>query len=204
LTARYFKTGEELMTYLFLDTETTGLPVRWNAPVTDLGNWPRIVQVAWTMSDAGGGTVERKEYIIRPEGYEVPEAASRIHGITHERALREGVSLRPVLQELAGDLERAGTAVAHNMQFDEKVIAAEFLRAGIPDGLTGKKKICTMLSTVNYCELPGRFSSFKWPKLEELHTKLFGPGFRETHNAADDVATCVKCFFELKKLGIVG
>jgi DNA polymerase III subunit epsilon len=191
------------MIYLFLDTETTGLPAKWNAPVTDLANWPRIVQVAWSVCDAGGSTTERKEYIIKPEGYVVPEAASKIHGISHEKAVRDGVPLKPVLEELAADIGKAGTVIAHNMQFDEKVIVAEFLRAGLSDSLSGKKKICTMLSTVDYCELPGRFSSFKWPKLEELHTKLFGPGFQETHNAADDVATCVKCFFELKKLGIV-
>jgi len=29
--------------YLFFDTETTGLPRNWKAPVTDLDNWPRMV-----------------------------------------------------------------------------------------------------------------------------------------------------------------
>ena len=39
--------------YLFFDTETTGLPKRWNAPVTDLENWPRSFAGAWD-HDFGG------------------------------------------------------------------------------------------------------------------------------------------------------
>ena len=46
--------------YLFFDTETTGLPKRWNAPVTDLENWPRLVQLAWIMYDDRGNMLESR------------------------------------------------------------------------------------------------------------------------------------------------
>lgn len=35
------------MKYLFIDTETTGLPKEYDAPYTDIDNWPRLVQLAW-------------------------------------------------------------------------------------------------------------------------------------------------------------
>ena len=37
--------------YLFFDTETTGLPRNWKAPVTHLNNWPRMIQIAWIACD---------------------------------------------------------------------------------------------------------------------------------------------------------
>ncbi len=33
--------------YVFFDTETTGLPLNWKAPVTELENWPRLIQLAY-------------------------------------------------------------------------------------------------------------------------------------------------------------
>jgi DNA polymerase-3 subunit alpha len=37
--------------YLIFDTETTGLPKRWDAPITDTDNWPRCIQIAWQLHD---------------------------------------------------------------------------------------------------------------------------------------------------------
>ena len=40
--------------YLIFDTETTGLPKRFDAPITDTDNWPRCIQIAWQLHDADG------------------------------------------------------------------------------------------------------------------------------------------------------
>ena len=64
--------------YLFFDTETTGLPKRWNAPVTDLENWPRLVQLAWIMYDDRGNMLESRDVIVKPEGFTIPPEASRV------------------------------------------------------------------------------------------------------------------------------
>jgi len=76
--------------YLFFDTETTGLPRNWKAPVTDLNNWPRLVQLAYLLYDENGNKITGGDYIIKPEGFTIPINASRIHGISTERAIREG------------------------------------------------------------------------------------------------------------------
>ena len=57
---------------LFFDTETTGLPQRWNAPVTDVNNWPRLVQLAWIMCDGKGNIIEERSDIVKPEGFAIP------------------------------------------------------------------------------------------------------------------------------------
>lgn len=50
-------------------TETSGLSRSHHAPVRDLANWPRIVQIAWHLTDQQGNTQQAVEAIIRPEGF---------------------------------------------------------------------------------------------------------------------------------------
>lgn len=187
--------------YLFFDTETTGLPKSWKAPVSDLGNWPHIVQIAWALFDDGGTRIAFHDHIIKPEGYLIPESATAIHGISTEKALKEGRPATEVLEEFSGAVRGAACLVAHNMDFDEKMVRVELLRQGMPDVLK-VKKICTMKSSTGYCKIPGPYGN-KWPKLSELHIKLFEVDFEDQHNAASDVLCCAKCFFELRRRAII-
>ena len=92
--------------------------------------------------------------------------------------------------------------VAHNMNFDEKIVGAEFLRIGMHNPIPEKRKICTMETSTNFCTLSGPYG-YKWPKLAELHEKLFHTGFEEAHNAANDINATAKCFWELNRLAII-
>lgn len=188
--------------YLFFDTETTGLPRNWKAPVSDVNNWPRLVQLAFLLYNQNGELIAGEDHIIKPDGYTIPAKASKVHRITTELALREGHPVINVLQEFQSYLDRCTCLVAHNISFDEKIIGAEFLRANMPNGLMGKQKICTMKKSANFCAIPGRYGP-KWPKLEELHQKLFHTKFEEAHNAAVDIKATAKCFWELKRLGVI-
>ena len=188
--------------YLFFDTETNGLPSNWKAPVTDLSNWPRLVQIAWILFDELGNEIERNDHIIKPNGFSIPYEASNVHGITTDRANSEGVDLKSVLTEFDNQIEKTTYLVAHNMSFDEKIIGAEFLRNSMPNSIPPKRKICTMERTTDYVGIPGYYGN-KWPKLSELHQKLFGVDFEEAHNAAADINATAKCFWEARKLGIL-
>lgn len=86
------------------------------------------------------------------------------------------------------------------MSFDEKIVGAEFLRNGMQNLIPSKNKICTMEKSTDFCAIEGPFG-YKWPKLSELHYKLFGTYFQEAHNAAVDITATAKCFWELKRLG---
>ena len=188
--------------YLIFDTETTGLPKNWRAPVTDLSNWPRIVQLAWEEYDIAEEQISAKEYIIKPKGFTIPDSAVNVHGITTERATKEGVDLRTVLNEFSEVIDKSEVLVAHNMSFDKNVIGAEFIRENIQNKLFETKSICTKETSTNYCKLPGNYG-YKWPTLSELYFKLFDKDFEEAHNASVDVNMCTECFFELKIRGII-
>lgn len=188
--------------YLFFDTETTGLPLNWKAPVTDINNWPRLVQLAYLNYDSSGNKISEGDFIIKPNGFIIPKESSNIHGITHERAINEGVDLQNVLSHFYELINNSQILVAHNMSFDEKIVGSEFLRNGFQNSIPAKSKICTMHSTTNFCKIEGYYG-YKWPKLSELHYKLFGFEFEEAHNAMVDINATAKCFWELKKIGVI-
>ncbi|MGB0525555.1 MAG: exonuclease domain-containing protein [Flammeovirgaceae bacterium] len=190
------------MMYLFFDTETTGLPQNWKAPVQQVNNWPRLVQIAWLMYDVQGNLLKEQQYIIKPNGFTIPKAASNVHGITTEKAIQEGIELTTVLNEFNQDINQADALVAHNMSFDEKIVGAEFIRGAYQTALFKRPRLCTMLATVDFCKIPGRYG-FKWPKLSELHIKLFGKDFDDAHDALVDIQATAKCFWELKQLGVI-
>lgn len=188
--------------YLVFDTETTGLPTSWEAPISDVDNWPRVVQLAWETFDIRGGKTGARSCVICPDGFKIPKDAERIHGISTLFATRTGVPVTEALDAFVEALSKASVVVAHGFKFDASVLGAEFYRLGIRHQFRGKTHVCTMEDATEYCALPGQYG-FKWPKLPELYFKLFRKNVKEMHDAAADVATCSKCFFELKRLGVV-
>ncbi len=184
--------------YLIFDTETTGLPKNFNAPHTDLNNWPRLVQLAWELHGDHGELINAGNLIVKPEGFTIPYNAEKVHGISTERALKEGHPLKDVLELFAEDLKRTQLQIGHNIEFDLNVMGAEFLRAGVESELWETTSYCTKEETTDFVQIPGgRGGKFKWPTLTELHTKVFGVGFADAHDAAYDVMATAKCFFGL-------
>jgi DNA polymerase III epsilon subunit-like protein len=186
--------------YVIFDTETTGLPKNYSAPLEDLDNWPRLVQLAWIIYDSQGVLLEKSNYIIIPKEFSINN--SFFHGITTEKAEREGVPLSEALDRFKLALDKNTIIVAHNVDFDYKILASEYLRSGQINPFVGMKKICTMASTRRFVNIPGAFKgSFKWPKLSELYTKLFTKSVSadQYHSADKDVEITAACFWQLKK-----
>lgn len=189
---------------LFFDCETTGLPrVRYFSPEV-VADWPRLVQLAWARYDHGGNEEESRSSIVRPEGFRIPPDSTRIHGITHARAAREGRSLAEVLDEFLELATAPGTTlVAHNFEYDRNVIAGELVRMTRPLGFLELAGICTMKETTALCGLPrpGGGFGYKWPTLEELHHYCFGFSYDGAHDAANDIGACARSFFKLVEAG---
>ncbi|MBQ1969009.1 MAG: DNA polymerase III subunit alpha [Flavobacteriales bacterium] len=189
--------------YLIFDTETTGFPKDRNAPIEAVDNWPRMVQLAWQLHDDMGRLIEARNYIVRPEGYDIPYNAEKIHGISTSRAMKEGVELSFVLGEFSRALEQTRFAVGHNIYFDIPVVRCEYYRKGMSDTLESKGVLDTCTEdTAELCKIGGGAGRrFKLPKLIELHQYLFGEGFDAAHNASADVEATARCFLELVRLG---
>ena len=191
--------------YLIFDTETTGLPKKWNAPITDSDNWPRCVQLAWQLHDSKGALISDHSYLIKPENFNIPFESEQIHGISTELANKIGVDLDEVLNKFISDLSNAGFIIGHNVKFDLNIIGAELFRINSDVNLLEKDILdtCTEM-TANVCKLPGgRGGKFKFPTLIELYSFLFDESFSEAHNASADVEATARAFFELVRIGII-
>ncbi len=190
--------------FLIFDTETTGFPIDKNAPITQLDNWPRIVQIAWQLHDVSGNLIENFDYIIKPQGFSIPFNAQKIHGISTEKAINEGIELNYALEKFNISLQKANFIVGHNIvDFDVKILASEYFRQNIETNLQQAKVIDTIEKGTQFCALPGgRGGGFKYPKLNELYHKLFNENFDEAHNAAADVNANARAFFEMIRLKI--
>ncbi len=185
--------------YLIFDTETTGLPKDYNAPITDTENWPRCVQIAWQLHDDMGNLVEHQDYLIRPEGYDIPYDSEQIHGISTALAQQKGTALKEVLEQFKAALNQTRFIVGQNLEFDVHIMGAEFYRAGVGSKLLELPVLDTCTeTTAELCRIPGgRGGKYKLPTLTELHEKLFGEPFAEAHNATADVEATTRCFLEL-------
>lgn len=187
--------------YIIFDTETNGLPKKYNMPMADLDNWPRVIQLGWICHDADGKVTENK-YFIKPDGWTIPKDDFFIDkGYTTERCEKEGVPMKIVLQILMKDINRSQYMIAHNIDFDHNVLGAEMIRYGVTVKVK-TKKFCTMKSSTDLCQIEGPYG-YKWPKLEELHRFLFNEEFSGAHDAMSDCQATAKCFFELVKRGII-
>lgn len=155
------------MKLLFFDTETTGLPKSREPAYKGPNNWPHIVSISWVLQD--GDRMERKSFIIRPNGWTIPEESTRIHGITHDRAVTEGSFLSDVMLQFL--LVEHDYIIAHNLDFDLNVIINACLwdlGIAMPDF---GRRFCTMKFSTDLLRLPlgnGR-SGWKSPKLSELY-----------------------------------
>lgn len=190
----------EQSTHLIFDVETTGLPKNWKAPVSDLQNWPRIIQLGWLLFNDSEKLILSEAYIIKPDGFTIPKASINVHGISQQKAENHGVEGSLVFNRISDLLRQTDNVVAHNLNFDQTVLQAEFLRYGIDDTFQHPKHICTKVSGTKLCKLPGKYG-YKWPSLAELSQHLFGEAFEEKHEALYDAEAAAKCYFEMKKRG---
>lgn len=179
--------------YLFFDTETTGVP-----PGSDKVH---MCQLAWILQSDTAKNLAHGNFLIQPDGWTIPDEVAKIHGITTAIANTEGYPVGEVLSVFTATCYFPIQVVAHNIQFDDAIVGAEFSRLGWDNPLDGKERLCTMRASTELCGLRRRDGGLKWPKLIELHTHLFGLGFEGAHNALNDVKALAKCFWELRYRG---
>ncbi len=187
--------------FLVFDTETTGLPKNWKAPLTDTDNWPRVVQLAWQCHDLEGNFLFAKNHVITPDGYTIPSDVVAVHGITTEIAHEKGVPLKEALDDFMADVAKSKFIIGHNVTFDINIVGCELVRTEMDEqALVRAPKLDTMTLSKEFCNLK-RNGQLKNPTLTELHISLFQVPFEEAHNAAADVEATTRCFLELIRVG---
>lgn len=183
---------------LFIDTEASGLPKKWNAPYSKVNNWPFSVQISWLVYNPQGDLLKQEDHYIKDDDFKITPAALKIHGITREFLNENGQPRHQVMQLLAKDiLSFQPLLVGHFMELDYHVISADFFRSGVENPAINANTFCTMLATKQLAQ----YSQSKYLRLGDLYELLFNQPLLNQHNALVDAKATSKCFFELTKRG---
>ena len=183
---------------MFVDTETSGLPKKWNAPYSSNGNWPFIVQISWLIYSRTGKLLKTENHYIKDSDYEISPESRAIHGISSALLEEKGKDRREVMGLLQHDLIKyTPLMVGHFLQLDYHMLGVGFYRAGIQNPVPELPIFCTMeLSATFYSD-----SHKKHLKLGELYERLFHRPLEREHDALTDAQATADCFFELRKKG---
>lgn len=186
--------------YLFLDTETTGLPQKRNADPKDFDNWPYVVEIAWLLTDESGLQVSGGRYIVK-QNVKIPQAAINVHHITNADMNSKGVSPKKVYKEFIEDVANCEYIIGHNLDFDLPIIQCELYRNGFDVSLYEKKQFCTMKAGKDFCYAFDANGRPKNPKLVELFSSLYfnvsSLPIKGTHSALADTLMTYRCFMRM-------
>lgn len=181
------------MIELFFDTETSGF---------DKSAW--IIQLAFHIRREGRVIAEMST-LIQGAGREMPEAAQDVHGISVEAA-EDGIPENLAMKIFMTYASKADRLIAHNYSYDCRMLHQALKRCGFElssQELGRAEAVCTMKASTKYCGLRNKIGRAKWPKLIELHEKLFSEGFDGAHDALADVHALVHCYDDLRERGII-
>lgn len=188
---------------LAFDTETTGL-MNWTLPATH--EWqPKLVQLACVLVDEQDWKEHAAMvFVVKPEGWEVPRAASDTHGITTEDALAVGIPEIVALSAFSWLAKQADICVAHNSEFDMAILAGAFNRVKRP--MPPMNVVDTVALAAPIVNLPptermiaaGFGSKPKNPNLGECVRFFFGEELAGAHDALVDTRACLRVYRAMK------
>ena len=187
------------MKYAVIDTETSGL-FDFSKPA-DAEGQPRLASLAVILLDDTLSEIESgRQYLVRPEGWTLPAEATTINGLTMERLEAEGRPIGEILDLYADLIARGYVVVAHNAQYEAKVMRGELRRAGRPDLFEATPNICVMRAATDIVKAPkASGKGYKFPKLAEACAH-FGIAQSEQHTAIADARAAAEIFRKLRAL----
>ena len=181
---------------LFIDTEATGLPKKWNLPYNSPGNWPDAVQVSWVVYTKEGQKIKEENHYISNNDTAISPEASTIHGLTKSFLQQHGVPRKQVLAVLSKDIQYyQPMVVGHFTELDYHIIGMGYFKEGIDNPMEKLSVFCIMKASQHLQQNPNS----KFLRLGQLYELLFKKLLLSQHNAMTDAAATAECFFELVK-----
>jgi len=183
---------------IIVDIETTGLPIRINGKTgnpSELKYYDssRMVELAYYIIDKNNTIIKQLENLIKPDNFIISEEVTKIHGISHNKALTEGKPINLVLETLEKDLitYNVDIFISHNVEFDKNIILSEAYR------INNNNLINKLLLMPNFCTMKDNKIFNKWVKLSVLYKELFNKEIVIEHRALSDVKVCYECYNEI-------
>jgi len=189
---------------IFFDLETNGMP-EWKIP-SDSPKQPHIVQMSCIVADEDTReNISQMDMVVKPDGWEISQEMTDIHGISQEHAEKVGYPEKQVLYAFLREWRQCRLRVSHNRTFDQRIIRIALKRFSnllTMDAWADKDSyFCTMLKCKPVLKLPPRNKfGYRNPSLKAAYEFLTGEEFEHTHNAYDDVKGCMMIYWCLMDL----
>lgn len=182
--------------FLFIDTEASGLPKKWNMPYSTPGNWPHAVQVSWLIYNKAGVKIKEENHYISNNDFEISPSALSIHGLTKNFLQKSGMPRRQLLSILTTDLlQYQPTVVGYFVELDFRILGADYFREALENPMEKLSVFCIMKASQHLQQNP----HIKFLRLGNLYELLFKKPLLSQHNAIVDATATAECFFELVK-----
>ncbi len=187
--------------YLIYDCSAISKPLDYKAPFSDTFQWPRVIHVSWILLGEDFKPIEDYDCIINPEGYKLTKAILNRAKIDEEDIKKKGSPVEEVLKQFNETVEKCQYIFSHNLNFNENVLAAEYIRNTVDINMFQKERFCLMEESTYFCKIPSRRGGYKWPSLKELHAICFEKVYTPVNNARADVIAAARCFIKLMRKG---
>jgi DNA polymerase-3 subunit epsilon len=179
---------------LVLDTETSGLPKKWDVPYDTKNNWPHVLQIAWLIFDLDGKFIKKENHYLKPTSFKITKASFQIHKLSLNFLNHRGKDRKLVFKKLIADLEKYHPLmVGHFVELDYHMIAAELFRLNIDYKIAQIPLFCTLKASAPYVKNP----NFEYLKLNRFYKTLFNKKPEKLHNALIDAQLTAEIFFHL-------
>ncbi|KXK36441.1 MAG: hypothetical protein J5I52_03880 [Saprospiraceae bacterium] len=187
--------------YLIFDCSSLAGYTDYKANFTDTQAWPRLIHVSWIVLNEEYKPIGDFDYIPIPEGYNIDDKSKKKAHIDDEDIVKKSVPMAQVFEKFSESVNKVEYIFAHNLNYNENILAAEYVRAKVSINMFSKKRFCLMEEGTYFAKIPGRGGSFKYPTLPELHAACFAQTYGPAGNARADVIAAARCFIKLKKTG---
>ncbi|HMP29124.1 MAG TPA: hypothetical protein PKD85_05975 [Saprospiraceae bacterium] len=187
--------------YLIFDVSGTEKPKEYKANFSDIHLWPKLVHVSWILLDKDLKPIEDFDYIVNKEDRAYSSAVMNFAKIDDEDIEKKGKPILEILEKFNESLEKCNYVIAHNININSNILAAEYLRNTVDVKIFKKESICIMHEGTYITKLPTKYGTFKWPSLVELHAALFNSTFTPPNNARADVIASARCFIKMMRAG---
>ncbi len=187
--------------YLIFDVTPTQKPTDYKAPFSDTFAWPKMQHISWILLGEDMKPIEDYDCIVSSESYTPTDLMNNYGKLTNEEREKKSTHIDDILKQFSTAVEKADYIIAHNINMNSCVLAAEYIRRGEQPNLFTKEHICLMQEATWYCKIPNKRGGYKWPSLTELYSVLFKRRYTLANNARADVIAATRSFMMLHKIG---
>jgi hypothetical protein len=187
--------------YLIFDCSANGTATNYKMPFSETRYWPRLIHVSWILLNKELKPIGDFDRMVTPEGFQITPEIQKKASIDTEDIEKKSVELELILNEFNESVTQCEYIFSHNLNFNENVLAAEYIRKTIDIAMFKKERFCLMQEGTYYCKIPSKTGGYKWPTLSELHASCFNSGYTPANNARADVIAAARCFIKLMKSG---